>query len=266
MGAVVIPFSKDLLILREFEKKGIPLLNSSKSIDLASDQLKTLHALSQAGLPIPKTAVITTEEYTSDRLIGVKNVEDAVKHLRGFPLVFKGLEGSGGENVFFPKDMTALQDLISEFQSKNKPYLLQEFIKGASDEEGRGRDIRVVVVDGKVLGAMERRATTKGELRANKSLGGEVFPYDLSQQQEEIASKVAKAAQLRLAGLDWLFTQNPEDPLLVSEVNALVGKRGFRQATGIDFESYIIQAAARLAEKAKASNIEERQRPFAFSS
>ncbi len=265
MAEVVIPYSKkpfSLKILKKLEERKMPSLNSSGAIIQASNQLKTLKAFSKAGIPIPKTAIITNKKYdNTGQLIGVSKVQDAIDHV-GLPCVFKGLEGSGGDEVFFPEDTKKLKYYIKQYQSKNKSFLIQELIKGAVDHKNRGRDVRALILSGNFLVAMLRQAKKEGERRANLKKGGEGFPFSLTETEQSLAEKATKSLGLNWAGIDMLPTDDPTNPFIFIEGNPLPGRK-IGNVTGVDVITPVIEAAA---EKIKASKVEAPQRELSLIS
>jgi len=86
----------------------------------------------------------------------------------GFPVVVKTLKGTRGEGVLLCSNREQFNDLASLLDGA-KPgadFIFQQYIA-----ESHGRDVRVLVIDGKAVAAMERRSADGG-LKANISLGG----------------------------------------------------------------------------------------------
>jgi ribosomal protein S6--L-glutamate ligase len=116
--------------------------------------------------------------------------------------------------------------------SLREDVIIQEFVA-----ESTGVDIRAFVVDGRVVGAMERTAR-EGEFRANVHRGGSVRKFDLDDASRDIALRAADALGLRVAGVDIL--PSSRGPLVI-EVNASPGLEGIESATGRDIAKDIIK-------------------------
>ena len=140
-----------------------------------------------------------------------------------FPLVVKKSYGSFGMGVQLVHGMPELQKIAQEFLYQ--PHFYQRYIA-----QSGGRDIRVIVIGGKAIGAMERVAR-KGEFRSNIELGGEGRNIVLSAPYRETAERAAKALGLDYCGVDLLETEN--GPILC-EVNSNAFFEGFENVTGID--------------------------------
>lgn len=69
-----------------------------------------------------------------------------------------------GKAVFLARDKHHLSDICHVIRH-DVPYLFQKYVK-----ESHGKDIRVVVVGGQVIGSM-LRCSTDGRMQSNCSLG-----------------------------------------------------------------------------------------------
>jgi ribosomal protein S6--L-glutamate ligase len=103
--------------------------------------------------------------------------------------------------------------------------LVQEFIK-----EADGKDLRLFVIDGKVVAAIQREALP-GEFRANIHLGGTASVIKPRSEEKKIAIRAAKAMDLKVAGVD--IIRSAKGPLLL-EVNSSPGLEGIEGATNKD--------------------------------
>lgn len=207
-----------LALLRHFEKLGVMVLNSADSVLLAKDKLQSLQFLASANLPIPKTMLA---KFPVSPLIIEKEF--------GFPFVMKKLSGSGGKGVVLIKDHQQLEDMLGMLDDTRKHdhgLIFQEFIENSS-----GRDLRVIVVGGRAIGAMLRTAK-EGDFKANFSAGGSVETYELTAEIEWLAVESANALGLGLAGVDILFGKDGQ--YYICEVNSNPGIVGFEQSTGIN--------------------------------
>lgn len=220
-----------LAVLRHFERLGVAMINRPSAIESVADKLHTLQILSAAGLPAPKT------------ILGKFPVDvDTVEREVGFPVVVKRLTGTRGEGVLLCNDRNQFADLANLLDGgeASANFIFQEFI-----EASRGRDLRVLVVMGKAVAAMERQAT-QGNFKSNISLGGIALPHDLTPEIARLAEKVADAIGLDVAGVDILFGS---DGYKICEANSAPGFQGLEQATGINVPRLIF---ARMRKRQKA--------------
>ncbi len=120
---------------------------------------------------------------------------------RSGDLVIKPLHGNGGKAVFrVPADGSNLGALIEVFtQMWPEPFMVQPFL-----EEVAQGDKRIVLVDGEVAGAINRRPG-EGEFRSNLAVGGSAEATELTEREQEICAALApelKARGLTFVGID----------------------------------------------------------------
>jgi len=215
----------NLSVLRQFERMNVPTLPNSTAIEASKDKMYANQILAQAGLPIPKTM-----------LTRFPCKADLVEKIVGFPCVIKVVTGSHGAGVYLcdtPKEFEDLSELISALDFKNS-MIVQEYVQASE-----GRDLRVIVIGGRVIGAMLRQATD-GSFKANISRGGKGLAYDVDEKMELLAIQTAKVLDLDIAGIDLLFH---EDGYRICEANSSPGFRGFEDALGINIPGKIFEYA-----------------------
>lgn len=203
-------------IIRHLERLGIFVLNPSQGIETARDKLATLQTLSANNIPIPKTMLAKFP-------LNIAVVEKEFT----YPLILKTVSGSQGKGIFLCENRSQLEDLADLMELSKDPkvnVILQEFVSSS-----KGKDIRVVVVGGRPIGAMLRTAR-EGRFKANFSAGGSVAAFNLNPAVEWLAVESAKVVGLDIAGVDILFDA---DNYTVCEVNSSLGFEGFEKATGI---------------------------------
>ena len=210
-------------LTRQFEALNVFCLNSSTAITQSRDKLFSLQLLLQSGIDIPTTGFANSPLDTNDLITMVG----------GPPLIVKLLEGTQGKGVVLAETKKAAESVINAFKSLNANILVQEFIKEAS-----GKDLRLFVVDGKVVATIQREAMP-GEFRANIHLGGTATVIKPTSEEKKIAIRAAKAMDLKVAGVD--IIRSSKGPLLL-EVNSSPGLEGIEGATNKDIAGEMIIA------------------------
>ena len=209
-------------VVRQFEMRKVFTAVESQALIRSRDKLRSLQILSKAGIGLPKTVFTNF----------ARNIDEVLEEIGTYPVVIKILEGTQGLGVVLAENKNAAVSVVEAFHSLKVRIIIQEFIK-----EAGGADIRALVVDGKVVGAMKRQAK-EGEFRSNLHRGGTAAVVRLSFDEKETAKKAAKAMGLGIAGVDML--QSNRGPL-VMEVNSSPGLEGIEKATRKDIASKIIQ-------------------------
>jgi gamma-F420-2:alpha-L-glutamate ligase len=233
MGAGTTYFA--LALIRHLEKLGVYSFNSSNSIDTVKDKLYQFQILAQSGMPIPKTMLA---KFPLD-------LEVVGKHI-GFPVVVKTLSGSQGSGVFLCETLNSLDELMQmvENSNPNVNLIFQEFVRTS-----HGKDLRVVTVGGRVVGAMIRTASD-GNFKANYSRGGTIQEFGITAEVEWLVLEIARILDLDIAGIDLLFDG---DGFKICEVNSSPGFEGLEKACQKNIAREIIQFVKfRLDMKAQA--------------
>lgn len=213
-------------VARQFQSTGVYCLNDSASISLSRHKLRSLQLLSTKGIPMPTTGFANSPMDTSD----------IIQMVGGAPLVIKLLEGTQGKGVVLAETAKAAESVINAFKSLRANILVQEFIK-----EADGKDIRCFVIDGKVVGSIQREAA-KGEFRANLHLGGTASTVKISAEERKIAVAATKAMGLQVAGVDIIRSSTGPKVL---EVNSSPGLEGVESITEKDVAGMMIQCIER---------------------
>ncbi|HKI83029.1 MAG TPA: RimK family alpha-L-glutamate ligase [Candidatus Krumholzibacteria bacterium] len=220
IGSSITPFGT--AVVRQFEQMGVSCLNTSTSISVSRDKLRSLQVLSRHDIGMPESAFVRRKE----------DVIPAIRGVGGAPVIIKLLEGSQGIGVILADQETIAAAIIETLQSAMQSVLIQKFVS-----ESKGKDIRALVVGGRVVAAMRRRAAGH-EFRSNVHRGGRTEPVELDEEYQRTAVKAAQIMGLRLAGVDIL--ESEEGPQ-VMEVNSSPGLEGIEKATGVDVAGAIIE-------------------------
>jgi ribosomal protein S6--L-glutamate ligase len=210
-----------MAVVRQFEMMGVYPLNESVAIGRARDKLRSLQILARDGVDLPVTA-FANDTTKSDQIIEI---------VGGAPVVVKLLEGTQGIGVVLGETHKSAKSVIEAFHGVNIAILVQEFIK-----EAEGRDLRVFVIGGKAVAAMERSGA-KGDFRSNLHRGGHAEAVKIGQAERSTALKAARSMGLNVCGVDML--RSSRGPL-VMEVNSSPGLEGIETATGVDVAAGII--------------------------
>lgn len=142
-------------------------------------------------------------------------------------VVVKPLHGNGGKAIFrVDADGTNLSALFEVFnQTWPEPHMVQPFLPSVSQG-----DKRIVLVDGEVAGAINRRPGA-GEFRSNLAQGGSAEATVLTPRELEICAAMGpdlKRRGLTFVGIDviggeWLTEINVTSPTGVVAIDAFNG-------------------------------------------
>ncbi len=157
-----------------------------------------------------------------------RSVDEARAFLeRHGQIVVKPLHGNGGKAIFkIGRDGANLSSLIEVFNTTyREPHMVQAFLPGVA-----AGDKRIVLVDGEVVGAVNR-IPGEGEIRSNLAVGGKAAKTELTPREEEICAALAselKARGLLFVGIDviggeWLTEINVTSPTGIVAIDRFNG-------------------------------------------
>ena len=215
-----IYLDKDKYIPYMLEGAGLKLFNSARAVELCDDKMTTALTLANSGIPMPKTlpGLLCYDEKAP---LNENALHIAAEEL-GYPLIVKSSFGSMGTGVFRADDFSQLKYAAGRL--KMQPHLFQQYIK-----ESEGRDIRVIVIGGKAVAAMER--VSGGDFRSNIAAGGKGRRIELPEQAKDIAEKAARILGLDYCGADILFGR---DGFYLCEVNSNAFFDGIEKVAGVN--------------------------------
>jgi RimK family alpha-L-glutamate ligase len=175
---------------------GARLLNSRAALVRSHDKLRTARALVAARIPHPKTVHLRHDRAP----LGLRP-----------PLVLKPRYGSWGIDVFRCGDDRALTAALEAVRARRwfrrGGALLQELVAS------NGRDVRLLVANGRVVGGVQRVAPE------GVSLGATRIPVDPTSEMCRLAIAAAAAVGADLVGVDLLPVR---DGYVVLETNGAV--------------------------------------------
>lgn len=222
IGASITRFGAS--IVRQFEQLGTVVLNGSQAIELSRDRVRALAVLARGRIAVPRTVCTRS----------LAGLDAALGAVGGCPAIVKLQHGTQGIGTMMADTPEALHALLETLWAMGQEIVMQEFVA-----ESRGRDIRAMVVGGKVIAAMRRQAPP-GEFRSNLHRGGTGDGLTLDRRYRRCAKRAAALLGLDVAGVDML--EGRAGPTVV-ELNSSPGLEGIEQATEVNVAATIIKLA-----------------------
>ena len=197
--------NRDSKLCKRLEENNIRCFNSSYVVNIGNDKWEMYKDFNAAGIPVM---------YTQRTKLP-------------YPFVMKPVNGHGGENVYLIKNADEYKRAIDTKPDEKTG----EFIFQVPATE-KGRDIRVYVVGGIILTAMERIAVdTEKDFRSNYSLNGNAKEHALTDEELKLAAKVADHIKADFVGIDLIYNNGKP---VVNEIEDAVGTRMLYSLTDID--------------------------------
>ncbi len=223
----VLFWDKDVCLAERLEKDGFKLFNCAEAIKNCDSKMLTTMKLADV-VPMPQT-IFSPKTFPGVGYADLSFVDVATEKL-GLPVVVKEAFGSFGEQVYLADTVCRAKELVQNLAGKD--FLLQRFVS-----ECFGTDVRVNVVGGKVVNAVQRRGAA-GDFRSNVTLGGTMHNYEVSKELEKMAITACNALNLDFGGVDFLMSN---DGPLLCEVNSNMHFQSTFECTGVDLSKEILQ-------------------------
>ena len=204
--------------LHALEERGMAVINSPRTIERTVDKLWTTALLAHAGLRVPETVVC---EHPDEAMAAFRALGD---------VIVKPLFGSMGLGMVRVSDEEMAFRVFRTLETLRSVYYLQRAI------DHDGCDLRVFVVGGRVIGAIERSAPG---WKTNLARGGRARAVTLPAAHVESALSAARAVGADYAGVDLLPAR--DGTVYVVEVNGIPGWRGLQEATSSDVAGAIVE-------------------------
>jgi RimK family alpha-L-glutamate ligase len=226
--------------LHWIENRDVRVVNSPRAIERSVDKFYTTTLLHDAGLLVPETVVC---ERVEDAIAAVRTMRD---------VIIEPIFGSLGHGMVRVSDPDTALRVVRALEQIKSVFYVQRAIDHA------GHDLRVFVVGGRVIGAIERRAPA-GEWRTNVAIGGAANAVAVSREIGDIALTAAAAVGADYAGVDVLPAR--DGSAYVLEVNGIPGWQGLQQVTGVDVAAAIVEHVERCVQPGTASERPEERLP-----
>ena len=204
-------------LLHALQAMDIPVYNSGRAIERSVDKGMTSLLLYQAGIPVPKTWIVSNP--------GQAQAIWAGERAHGYQLVVKPLFGSQGLGI---KRLSA-SDALPPLEDCQGVYYLQQFIEGAS------HDWRVFVINGKAVASMQRHGN---DWLNNVAQGASCTAAPPDAELQALAEAAVNTLAMDYAGVDLIRDVN--GLLQVIEVNGIPAWRGLQSACGVDIAGLLV--------------------------
>jgi RimK family alpha-L-glutamate ligase len=208
--------------LHRLEDRGTRVVNSPRAIERTVDKFWTSTLLEQCGISTPETVVCDDPE---EALGAYRTLGD---------VIVKPLFGSMGLGMVRVSDEEMAFRVFRTIEQIRGVYYVQRTV------DHDGTDIRAFVLGGRVVAAIERRASG---WRTNLARGGTARGISLSEQLSALAVRAAAAVGADYAGVD--LVTGRDGTTYVIEVNGIPGWRGLQEATGLDIAGRLLDHLAR---------------------
>lgn len=217
----------DVVLMRQDPPFDMGYITASHLLErIASETLVVNDPVSVRNAP-EKVFVLDYRHFMPPTLV-TRSVDEVKAFMaRHGAVVVKPIHGNGGKAIFrVPENGENLSALFEVFnQTWPEPHMVQPFLPEVA--EG---DKRIVLVDGEVAGAINRRPG-EGEFRSNLARGGSAEQTELTEREKEICEALGpelKRLGLIFVGIDviggkWLTEINVTSPTGIVAIDKFNG-------------------------------------------
>jgi ribosomal protein S6--L-glutamate ligase len=215
-----------LAVVNQFGIRGVPLMNTAQAIAQSRNKMRSLQLLSANGIDIPATVMARD----------AADIKARVGLLGGMPVLVKLLQGQEKHGVMVCETLQSLEAALEAVLGLGHNLVVQQYVKNT------GQDVRVLVVGGRALAAVERRPRV-GKLSHTLIKGARLERVELTEAWRVTAERTARLVGLEVAAVDLLDVKGQSK---VFEVNSSPALPEMEAATGMDLATPIIERAEEL--------------------
>ena len=208
-----------MTVLHHLEESGVRMVNRPQAVDRMVNKYHTSFLLAGAGLRVPETVV-------------TENPAEALKAFKwlGGDVVLKPLFGSQGKGLVRLRAYDTAVQTVESHQTAGQVYYLQRFIPHGN------RDLRLFMVGGDLVAAMERRAPG---WKTNIYQGGQAAKFSPPRQVIETSRLAAAVMAADYCGIDIL--PGDDGHYYILEVNGNPGWQGLQSVCSIDIAGLLVE-------------------------
>ena len=216
--------SFDVILMRQDPPFNMSYITATHLLEKVSSQTLILNDPFYVRNAPEKIFVTEFSKFMPDTLI-TRDIDEIKKFKKRYKnIILKPLYGNGGEGVFFIKENDSNFNVILEsfLNLYEEQFILQSYIP-----EVKKGDKRIILIDGEVVGAINR-IPKKNENRSNMHVGGKPVKTTLNKNDKLICEKISphlKAKGLFFVGIDvigdYLTEINVTSPTGIREINKL---------------------------------------------
>ncbi|MFP4498107.1 MAG: RimK family alpha-L-glutamate ligase [Vulcanimicrobiota bacterium] len=202
---------------------GNRVINPVEAIEITGNKFLTLSRAKTRNIPVLESVAVKN----------LKNLEQSVSYLGGFPVFLKTIFGTRGIGVIYCPCLETLRASAQAMWAYGANIYIEKFA-----DKSMGTTVRILVFEEFILGGVINRANrnnpvnnheTRRLIRSNFSRGGEIESCPINKEQKEIALGICREIGLCFGGVDLIETHQGWKFL---EVNSSPGIKGFEKATG----------------------------------
>ena len=200
---------------------GVRVINDPRAIECAVDKYLTTQKLASAGIRVPDTIVCEDSDAALDAF-----------ELLGGDVVVKPLFGAEGRGIMRVDHPELALRAFRTLERLQATIYLQRF------NQGPLTDIRILLLDGKIVGCM-KRSPQNGDFRANAAQNAVCQVWQPTPTERDLALRAASVTGCVFSGVDLMYNEHHQP--MVIEVNAVPGWKALEKSCDVDVPQTLIR-------------------------
>jgi glutathione synthase len=226
----------DVVLMRQDPPFDMGYITATHMLDAIHPKTLVVNDPTEVRNAPEKLFVLNYAQFMPATLISRDPIELAAFRREYGDIILKPLYGNGGAGVFrlgeSDQNFSALLELFT--QTFREPFIAQQYLPDV-----RKGDKRIILVDGKAVGAINR-VPAVNENRSNMHVGGKPEPTTLTRREHEICE--ALGPDLKRRGLIFVGIDVIGDYMTEINVTSPTGIREVKRFGGADIASLIWDA------------------------
>lgn len=215
-----------LAVIHHFELAGATILNTSEALAKSRNEMRSLQLLASHGIRVPKTVM------GGD----AKSIKELVHLVGGVPVLVRLLQGGGRRAAMVCETLPSLEAALEVLLGLGQSLVVQRYVRGG------GRDVRALVVGGRVVCAV-RRIPLPGRLERGQERSARYEPIEIGAELATTAVQSVGWMGLEVAAVDILDEASGPK---VYQVDGSPPLLALERATGLDLAGTIVDHAGSL--------------------
>jgi ribosomal protein S6--L-glutamate ligase len=213
-----------MAVVKQLTLAGMAMLNRAEGIAASRNKMRCLQLLAANGVRVPLTVMASDPS----------GLREMVKLVGGVPVLVKLLSANEKAGVMICETLESLEAALEAILGLGQNIIVQQYLQGP-----QSRDLRAMVVGGRVVAALRRRPRM-GRFTRTLTRGAQFEATELAGPFARAAVAAARVVGLEVCAVDMLDVKGSPR---VFEVNSSPGIREAEAACGCDLASAIVRRA-----------------------
>ncbi len=211
-------------IVKQFQLMGAKIVNGYLPMVFAKNRMRVFQRLGLRNVPVVKSVVVKD----------FSKIDRAVMEVGGYPVIVKLPHSADGKGILLLESRRGListLDILLQ-NGAGKTLIVQQYV-----DFNKGSDFQVMVVGGKIIGAIKRSVGVEDDFRSSFDFGGVGHKVELSDGMKQLVLDAVNALHLDVCLVGVMDTL---DGPVVVDVDIFPNYLYLGEIMGVDIVSSIV--------------------------